>query len=258
MKSGIFYTLSIVASFFYQAASAQDYLLTAKGDSLVGEIKPLSYGVDKKVQINETGKKKTVFPFFQVKEYRFKGDIYRPVKGPAGYTFMKLVKEGYLSLFFFQAANQVTFDGLFLLKRDGNGIEVPNLGFKKAMKKFLDDCNVVADKLERDELNKKDLYEIVDQYNACIIHRSADREAVVTSKKAVEKKTTAWDTLEEKVKAHEDFEGKQNALEMISDIKSKIAAGQKIPNFLLSGLQSSLTQEIFKTELENALKEVNQ
>lgn len=257
MKSCIFYTLSIIGSFFYYTSAAQDYLLTAKGDSLAGEIKPLSFGVDKKVQITEAGKKKVVFSLFQVKEYRFKNDVYRPVKGPAGYTFMKLMKEGYLSLYFFQAANQTSYDGLYLLKRDGSGLEVPNLGFKKAMKKFLDDCNAVATKIEQDELNKKDLNEIVEQYNACITNRATAAEKVIIAKKEAVQKNTAWDVLEEKVKAQADFDGKQNALEMISEIKAKIAAGQKIPNFLLSGVQSSLNQEVFKTELETALKETN-
>jgi hypothetical protein len=255
MKSCTFYLLSILSSFFYHSGSAQDYLLTAKGDSLSGDIKPLSFGVDKKVQIAEEGKKKAVYSIFQVKEYRFKGDIFRPVKGPSGYTFMKLVKDGYLSLYFFQAANQATYDGLFLLKRDGSGIEVPNLGFKKAMKKFLDDCNVVANKIDADELNKKDLHAIIDQYNACITNYTSVAEKVVTTKKEVVQKSPAWDTLEEKVKAQPEFEGKQNALEMIGEIKAKIASGQKIPNFLISGLQSSLNQDVFKTELENALKE---
>lgn len=258
MKLGFFYTLSFVALFGFFTSNAQDYLVTAKGDSLAGEIKPLLYGTDKKVQITEPGKKKAIFSFFQVKEYRFKGDLFRPVKGPYGYTFMKLQKSGYLSLYFFQAQNQVTFDGLFLLKRDGDGIEVPNLGFEKVMKRYLDDCPVVADKIEKDVYNKKDLNAIIDEYNGCIGNRSPRTETVVVAKKEEIKVNKAWDVLEEKVKAEADFEGKENALDMIAEIKNKIAAGQKIPNFLISGLQNSLPQDVFKSELENALKEINQ
>jgi hypothetical protein len=259
MKIGIICTFLFAALCCFFSSNAQDYLLTSKGDSLAGEIKPLLYGSEKKVQITEPGKKKAVLSFFQVKEYRFRGDIFRPVKGPYGYTFMKLQKSGYLSLYFFQAPNQVTFDGLFLLKRDGDGIEVPNLGFKKVMRKYLDDCPVLADKLEKDVYNKKDLHTIIDEYNGCIGNRSPRTETVVAAAKKEEVKVNkAWDVLEDKVKAETDFDGKQNALDMISEIKSKIAAGQKIPNFLISGLQNSLPQDAFKSELEAALKEINQ
>ena len=72
-----------------------------------------------------------------------------------------------------------------------------------------------------------------------------------------EKSTSAWDALESKVKSQPDFEGKSDALEMISEIKGKISASQKVPNFLVEGVKNNLNQEVFKTELENALKELN-
>jgi hypothetical protein len=258
MKSGILYIfITFFAILFHSVAFAQDILVTAKGDTIKGEIKPLTYGVDKKVQVVEPGKKKVIYTIFQIKSFSFKGETFQPVKGPNGYTFMKLIKSGYLSLFAFQPENQVTYDGAYLLKRDGTGIEVPNLTFKKGMRKFLDDCPAVENRIENDELNKKDLYQIIDQYNACVDGRSATQQKVVNAKIEQTKKISAWDVLEEKVKTEPDFEGKSNALEMIGEIKSKISTSQKIPNFLLEGLKSSLNQDVFKTELENALKEVN-
>src|SRR5690606_23106883 len=98
--------------------------------------------------------------------------MYHPVNAPNGYVFMKLLKRGYLSRYAFQPQNQNNYDALFLMKRDGNGLEVPNLTFKKSMKRYLDDCPTVADKIESDILNKRDINEIVDQYNACIMTRS--------------------------------------------------------------------------------------
>jgi len=44
---------------------------------------------------------------------------------------------------------------------------------------------------------------------------------------------------------------------MIAEIKGKVARSEKVPNFLIEGLKSTLTQEVFKTDLENALKEIN-
>ncbi len=255
IRTYIFLLVPIVMSSI--CAFGQDFLITAKGDTLQGDIKPLLYATDKKVQITEPGKKKVIYPLFKIKSYTLKGETFQPVKGPSGYTFMKLLKSGYLSLYAFQSENQVNFDGTYLLKKDGNGMELPNLSFKKGMKKFLEDCPEVANKIEGDELNKKDLDKIIDQYNSCIENRTVNHEKIIATRVERSKTISAWDVLEEKIKTQPDFDGKGNALEMVGEIKSKISASQKIPNFLLEGLKSSLKSEVFKPELENALKEVN-
>jgi hypothetical protein len=237
--------------------SSQDYVVTSKGDTLSGQVKPLLHGVDKKVQLIGEDKKKTIYPMFQVRSFHYKNDIYQPVKGPEGYVFMKLIKSGYLSLYNFQLPNQVAFDGSFLLKRDGQGMEVPNLSFKKFMKNFLEDCPDVVARIDNGDLGKKELNQIIDEYNLCISAKTIDHNKIIAEKQVQGKIITAWDLLEEKVKSQPDFEGKNNALEMIQEVKSKIAVSEKIPNFLLEGLKSTLNQDIFKVELENALKETN-
>lgn len=241
----------------YKCSAAQDFIVTSKGDTVMGQVKPLLYGTDKKVQLTADGKKKTVYPMFQVRAYQYKDEIYQPVKGPDGYTFMKLVKSGYLSLYSYQLPNQVTFDGAYLLRKDGKGMDVPNLSFKKFMKNFLADCPSLVEKIDEGEFSKKDLIKIIDDYNVCIKGKTVDHNKIVAETAAHEKSIGAWDVLEEKVKSQSDFEGKENALEMIQEIKDKIAKSEKIPNFLLDGLKNSLNQESFKTELENALKEIN-
>ncbi|SHG68888.1 hypothetical protein SAMN04488109_1412 [Chryseolinea serpens] len=255
-RSGLY----LFACFFLTVCApsiAQDYLVTVTGDTIRGELKPLTFGMDKKVQVVGADKKKTTYPMFQVRTYKWKNDFYQPVKGPDGYAFMKVIKSGYLSLFAYQLPNQVTYDGQFLLKKDGKSTEVPNLTFKKAMKNFLEDCPTVADRIDHDELNKRDLYQIVDEYNACIQSKTVDHGKIIAQRAVAEKKLSAWDVLEEKVKGEADFEGKANALEMIQDIKGRISRAEKIPNFVLEGLKSSLTQDTFKQPLEDALKELN-
>lgn len=237
--------------------NAQDYVVTSKGDTVTGQVKPLMHGVDKKVQVTGEDKKKTVYPMFQIRAFRYKNDTYQPVKGPEGYVFMKLEKAGYLSLYSFQLPNQVSFDGSFLLLRDGKGMEVPNLSFKKFMKNFLEDCPDVVARINNGDLGKKELHQIIDEYNICVDQKTIDHNKIIAEKQVQGKIITSWDVLEEKVKSQEDFEGKNNALEMIQEIKNKIAASEKIPNFLLEGLKSTLTQDVFKIELENALKETN-
>lgn len=241
----------------YLWADGQDYVLTAKGDSIPGQVKPLAFGIEKKVQVTDASKKKQTLAIFQVKEYHFKGDTYRPIKGPDGYSFMKLIKDGYLSLYYYQLPNQVTYDGTYMQKLDGKGTDVPNLGFKKAMKNFLKDCDAVVDGIESGELTKRNLNEIIDQYNNCIQNNTVTKEKAVAVRVEQKKTMGPWDVLEEKVKSETDFDGKQNALDMIQEIKGKISRSEKIPNFLIDGLKSSLSQDTLKEALENALKEVN-
>ncbi len=235
---------------------SQDYVITAKGDTIKGDVKPLTFGSNSKVSVTNSDKKKTSYTLFQVKAFSFKNEMYRPVKGPEGYTFMKLIKDGYLSLYAFQLPNQMSFDGYFMTKLDGSGIEVPNLGFKKVMKNFLIECVSVTDKIEKGDLGKRDLETIIDEYNKCVEDNTLNHEKFVIQSKDQTKKISAWDTLEEKLKPQPDFEGKSNALEMITDIKGKISRGEKVPNFLIEGLKSILNPTDLKGDLELALKEM--
>ncbi|HEY9006500.1 hypothetical protein [Ohtaekwangia sp.] len=249
--------LFLILMLAYQCVSAQDYVITTKGDSITGTVKQLAFGHEKKVQVTGADKKKQIFPLFHVKYFILKGERYQPVKGPAGYAFMKLLKEGYVSLFAFQQENQTTYDGRFLLKRDGEGSEVPNLSFKKIMTRFFDDCPTVSAKIDEGNYGKKELLQIIDEYNACIAGRTAEHTQVIATRVEQTKKINSWDTLEEKVKGMSDFDGKTNALEMISEIKNKIARAEKVPNFLITGLKGALSQPELQADLENALKELN-
>jgi hypothetical protein len=251
----IHFILFLLLLLVYQCTSAQDFLVTIKGDTLLGTVKIL-YGPDKKVQVAQKGKSKTTLHLFQVSYYNQAGEIFKPVKGPAGYTFMKLVKSGYLSLYAFQMENQTTYDGMFLVKKDGQSLEVPNLNFKKMLKGYLSDCPDIVIKIDQGEYPKKDLEKLIDDYNACIENKSVSiqKATAVTAEKT--KKINSWDVLEEKVKAQSEFEGKTNALEMITEIKSKISKGEKVPNFLLEGLKSSLPQPELQEFLQSALTEI--
>jgi len=257
MKYASLILLAFALSISCHSVQAQDYVITTKGDSITGHLKPLLYGLEKKVQVTGEDKKKAVYSMFQVRRYRLDDRIYEPVKGPDGYTFMRLEKAGYLSLYNYQLANQVTFEGSYLMRRDGKGMDVPNISFKKSMKNFLKDCPTVADRIDNGELNRKDLNDIIDAYNLCVEQHTVDHEAIVVKQATQSKSISAWDALENKVKEAADFDGKPNALEMIQEIKGKISRSEKIPNFLLDGLKSSLKDESFQPALEAALKELN-
>jgi hypothetical protein len=239
---------------------AQDYLITTKGDSIVGNVKPMAYAQDKRVVVI-VDKKKQTFPMTQVKHFVIDGELYKPAKGPTGYSFMKVLKEGYVSLLAYQAQNQTAYDGRYLLKLDGRGMEVPNLTFKKSMTNFMNDCLEVVQKLESGEFTRRDLLLIVDTYNNCITNKSyPSAQEVATIDEPAKSNAIhvqSWDVLKEQVAANASVKDKETVIEMIADIKSKLSRGEKVPNYLLMGLKEYIQQDELKPYLEEALKQLN-
>jgi hypothetical protein len=248
--------LFLLLLFVCECVGAQDYVLTTRGDSLSGQVKPLQYGPDKKVQLTAADKSRRTLSLFEIKEFSSNGEIFHPVKGEAGYMFMKLIQPGYLSLYAFQPENQMRFDGLFLKKLDGDNMVVPNLGFKKYLSQFLADCPAISAKVKDGQLGKKDLTALVNAYNACVDNRTVDYDKAFAVRQEQSTKINAWQTLEEKIRDKE-FSEKTNALEMIAEIRKKIQQQEKIPNFLLEGLKNSLKETGLSEELDNAVAEIS-
>ncbi|HYC85849.1 MAG TPA: hypothetical protein VEB86_11540 [Chryseosolibacter sp.] len=249
--------LFLLALLVYNCARAQDYVVSIKGDTLRGDTKPIAFGIDKKVQVTLASKKKTTLSIFQVKEFRYRGDLFHPVKNEKGYTFMKLVRGGYLSLYAFQLENQHTYDGLYLVKRDGARTEVPNLGFRKVVGKFLEDCAGITSKIQSGTYGKKDILAVVDEYNECISQRTNVFTSATIRQEENKKDISEWNKLEDQVKSRPEFDGKADVLEMISDIKGKIKRDEKVPNFLVEGLKKSLAgSDDLLAQLDSALNEL--
>jgi hypothetical protein len=252
-----FYLFFTIVLFATTHASSQDYAINQRGDTLRGALKVFNFGQDKRLQVVDAQRKKTNLSVTQVRSFKKDNEIFHPVKGPGGYTFMKLIKEGYLSLYGFQVENQMTYDGLFLTKKDGTSLEVPNLNFKKAVTKFLADCPSTAEKVENGTLGKRELTILVDDYNGCIAGNTVNHTAAVRNVEAQKTQAQPWEVLEEKVKASSNFDGKADALEMIAEVKNKISRGEKIPKFLTEGLRNSLKDAGVNEELATALKEID-
>lgn len=243
-------------------AVSQDFAVTQRGDTLKGNIRIFNTGPDKKIQIQAEGKKKQVLSLLQVKSVTKDNEVYHPVKGPLGYSFMKLVRGGYLSLYGFQHENQTGYDAQLLVKKDGTYLEIPNLNFKKAMTRYLDDCSGVSEKIDNGTFTRKDISAIVDDYNSCMDAKTKAASARIAAApqpvKVDEKVAEPWRALETAVKERPEFEGKENALEMISEIQRKLSRNEKLPNFLIEGLKSSLSNSGVETELNAALESVKQ
>lgn len=251
----VFFLLICTAS--YSIASAQDgYVVTIKGDTIKGKIKYLNYKTSSSVQV-QTGDKKITYSILQTRAFSLNNEVYHPVRTAQGYFYMKLLKEGYLSLYAYQPENQSAWDGRFLIKKDGEGRDVPNLSFKKQMQQYLADCRQVVNKIESNELSKNKINEIVDAYNECIEARS---QSIVVEADAAKKQaelTTSWTELENALQNGNNFEGRSDALDMIKEIKSKVQKNEKVPNFLTDGLKSSLSQHPdYKELLDKALSEL--
>jgi hypothetical protein len=256
----LFFLTTAGILFFSLSSAAQDYAVTSRGDTLRGEIKIFNFGNDRKIQVVGTDKKKNNVPILGLRSFSKENEVYHPVKGTTGYVFMKLIKEGYLSLYAFQLPNQVTYDGSFLLKKDGESLEVPNLNFKKALKKFLEDCSETVAKIDDGTYSRKDVKLIVEDFNACIARKTEVRPApapvTVIAEEVRPADSGAWADLEQKVTGLGDFPGKTDALDMIGEIRLKLSRQQKVPNFMVEGLKTSLKDRGVDAELNAALEEI--
>jgi hypothetical protein len=251
------FTFILIGLFICSFAYAQnDYVVLAKGDTIQGKVKYLNYNTAKSVQITPTGgTKKQVYKLLQTKAFSLDGEIYLNIRTNDGYTFMKLIKAGYLSYFAYQMPNQTTWDGRYLQKKDGTGVDVPNIGFKKNISRFLSDCEEVATSIETRELTKSKLEDIIDEYNECVAQRSQLNQTQQSTQAVSPAQIDSWKELEAAVNQSQSFEGKENALEIISDIKLKVMRNEKVSNFLLNGLKESLsTQPQLQTALDAALQ----
>ena len=112
-------TLSSSACCFAQT----DYAITAKGDSLRGDVKILPSDLSDQVQI-KINKKKKVYLCTEVITVVQEGIFYKTVKFDNRFRYMTLLKNGFLSLYGFRMPQQTTYDGRYLQMRDGRGLEI--------------------------------------------------------------------------------------------------------------------------------------
>jgi hypothetical protein len=67
-----------------------------------------------------------------------------------------------------QDESNYDFDKEILYKKDAReSIDVPNIGFKKPVARFLSDCEVVSEQILEGELKAKDIEEIIYRYDNC-------------------------------------------------------------------------------------------
>lgn len=212
----------------------------------------MSYDQLDRAQVSVDGKKE-IYTALQILILSVDSNFYKPVQLDKSIKLMKVIKKGYLSLYGYRLPNLTTFDGRFLVKLDGTSMEVPNLGFKKIIANYIEDCSEVSLRVKDGDLGKKNMEEIVDLYNACMT-KGNPAPVSISSEEALlkTKQLEAIQTLKNKIEV-QDFSTKKDALDILRDIESKVDRNENVSNYLLDGLQSTLKDQPAVSEDLNKL-----
>ncbi len=230
----------------YTALAQSDYLVTTKSDTIKGELRILSYDRIDRVQV-VVDNKKEMYTAIQILILKKGEGFFKPVQFDQSIRLMKIIKSGYLSLYGFKLPNMSTFDGRFLAKLDGSSMELPNLGFKKILASYVEDCNGLSVKIKNGDLTKSDIEEIVETYNECL----SNQKPVVTvtqesaSAPVSPDKTNQLESirnLKNKI-MEQTFSSKNDALDILRDIESKVGRNENVSNYMLDGLKSALKEQ---------------
>ena len=187
------------------------------------------------------------------------GETFSPIKGGNGYRLMKLVTPGYLSLYLGKQSNTMSspnfhYDVQYLVKRDGSVQEVPNLGFKKRVMEFLEDCFSMKDKITKEGLGKKDLDQIIDAYNICIEDQTKSAHpSSAPVRTDADPALIAMNELKTKLQASQ-LTAKKDAIDILDDMSNKVKANQTVPNYQLEGLKGLLKDSPeYQSDLEKII-----
>lgn len=234
---------------------AQDYIVTLQKDTLRGEVSiPLPKEFVEEVRL-ETEDSKDLYKVHQVLSVFTDSTFYEPVKLINKYRFMKVVEPGYLTLYLYRADQSYDFNTFYLQKRSLEGIEVPNISFRKVIIDFLENCPSLVEKIENKTYRKNDLKEIVAEYNLCITDRTEMIYEANAENVADEGQTEAHPgvTIIRGIQAKIDKESKAELFTLLSDIKTKLSKNQPVPGYLKSALKE---QTSGMSNIENEVSEL--
>jgi len=228
-------------------AQAPDRVITTKNDTLIGKVKILGYDVIDRIQVN-TDKTKHQFTAVQVKAVQLDNQWYGPVRTDYGYRMMKLMISGFLSLYVGRAEHSLVYDVDYVVRRDGRTMQVPNLTFKKGMAEFLDDCEEVSEKIKNNKLSKKDLTQIINEFNDCKDHPPAPAD-VADVVNANDSRLVALQALKSNIEKS-NLPARTDALELLSDMTDKVRKGKTIANYQIESLKGMLKDSGFQSDLD--------
>jgi hypothetical protein len=120
----------------------------------------------------------------------------------------------------------------YLVKNSGEVMEVPNIFFGKRMANFLRDCSLTKQKIEENKLGRKDLDQIVDDYNRCLDNQTLK---VFPSE---DPKLVAITQLKDRLKQNPAVPA--DAIEIMDDMYQKVKEKKPTPNYMTSALRGLL------------------
>lgn len=208
--------------------SQGDYIITPH-DTLRGSIEVLLPSSAYEEVMIKTAENTRRLKAYQFSEFLMDSVAYRSVKLGDKYRIMKVIQDGYLSLLRFRPDENYSFGADYLLKRTGEGIEVPSVFFRKALQSFLTDCDEIAEKVADKQYKRTHLSSLVMDYNDCI-----------------EKKTDALyrqesnntnELIIQSIQEVQHIARKSELRVLLDDILVKVKEGRTIPEYMISALE---------------------
>lgn len=224
----------------FSLANGQDRVVTARLDTIRGEVNILTYDIFDRVEVTpaDDPKKKTKsLKAVEVREVISKGDIYHPQLTYDGYRMLKLKTAGYLSLYYGHRPKQNIFDVQCLVKKDGKYLEIPGFTFKRTMSNFLSECGTVKLKIDDGRFTRDSIDQIVAQFNQCITDRTPKASATPAVTTAA---TSPIDKIIGRLEKDDQLPDRKDVLDLAKDIQQKIRDGKEVPRYMTEGLKNSL------------------
>ncbi|KYG75012.1 hypothetical protein EV198_0465 [Roseivirga ehrenbergii] len=245
------------------SVAGQDILTKHSGETLTGDVQLLSNSDGMPYAVVKNGKDKETIKLFDISNISMEEfGLIKPMKIGEQYHFGLLVSEDYLSVYKYSNSNRMDDFGMVALQKFGApAFALPGImGFRKLMADYLSDCEEVSDKIEEKEFTRKDIDQIVADYNGCIALKNSINEQPASyyqsaAPKIAASKQSMLEDFETLLKYSEKVENKESATEMFSDLSSKLKKGEKVPDYLINALKGAIKNDSKLVELLNKIIE---
>lgn len=230
----------IISSAVATAQSEEVYLTT--GDTLTGKIDILLPSEAFEEIILKTDGNKRRIKSFQMLGFKSDDKTYKIIKYGLKYRIMQEILDGYLGLYRFRSGNSYDFGSRFLYKATNEGMEVPNITFKKSVAEFVEECPDVQTAVKNKVYKGSNIEDMVKAFNECLDEtpQYSDNEGEDKKSKKKDAKPSKELKLIQSISAKLKAEGiDEELVTLLDDIEGKIENGEKVPGYLTGALQES-------------------
>lgn len=226
---------------------AQDYVVTTRKDTVRGRVSITSNPTMDMVIVTIDKKNKPEYKATSLLAVYSDSVMYQPVRIPDAYQFMRVARTGMVSLCYARQAPGTPYNIPYLIKRTGESLQVSALRFKKSIASFLSECESLKSKIEQDQLGRKDLDKIIEEYNRCLDLQT--NRAFIPSEDPTISAVNAFNE-----KLSQDATVPADTREILKDIYGKVKEGKPVPNYLLEGLRETLKNHTaYQKDLEELI-----